>query len=280
MQIGDYLREMRRPPSSNNAVGLVTLSEKCGVHTSQIHRIEKNQNRPTVFSLVRICYGLGISPERFFDDTKVIPGASEWPRKQASPSLSQLQDKDVYSFIKKFRNGQERLAILAKLNQGMTIDTDTMPPSLSLETIQQTYCENATLSMLDFGVAINRARTGFRASLYNVDQRYKFDYESLGAIEDGKNTRIIFSDIVKLDQIFEMKGFFVALGWHTAQFNEGLLKISDEQKVTLVENWKEMSEEGTQALINSWRWIQSEKDEKTAADWLRDLRKEIFAPSK
>jgi len=278
LQIGDYLRASRTGSIGiGEPVGLVRLSEKSGVHTSQIHRIEKNQNRPTIFSLVRICYGLELPPDRFFDDTKFAVDASIWFRSQSAPSQTQLQEKDVYGFIKKIDQAKKRLETLNNLNRNLNVYIQFSPPELTLDIIKKAYQQGAALSIVDFGTAVKKARTNIGYSLYDIDQYYQFDYESLSSIEEGRNSRLLFIDAVKLDQILDMQGFLIALGWHAAQFNEGLLKINDNQEITIIKDWKEMSKEGAQQLINSWRWIQVKQDEKSAADWLEALRKEIFS---
>lgn len=69
VQIGSRIRELRK----QQGLSLEELALKCGMNTAFLGHIERGMRCPTVYSIDRICRGLGISLAEMF----ILPDSEE-----------------------------------------------------------------------------------------------------------------------------------------------------------------------------------------------------------
>ncbi len=67
VQVGERIREIRKEEN----LSLEALALRCDMNPAYVGHIERGIRNPTLFTLDRICKGLGISIEDLFKDTPV-----------------------------------------------------------------------------------------------------------------------------------------------------------------------------------------------------------------
>ncbi len=290
MEIGEYLASVRKAKKYS----LLTLAEKSGVHATQISRIERGENRPTIFSLVQLCHALDIDLPELLRKTGRAEGAIDLylERQRATRSIY-LTPEDIAAFLEKFEQDDDKDKALIDLTspiaqvsrpelKGSHLPRETSfykrfwlyPPTIDQDDIMQTYLRGGAVNLNDFGHMISLAREEKSYSVHRAAKEAGLDHEALQSIEQGENSRLIFDEIVELDNTLQSKGKLIALVWSAAEFIIDLI-TSLPAAIHIHYRVHKYSSEKNYAnkAVNLSRWYQSMAPSVGVyRDWVTSLR--------
>jgi transcriptional regulator with XRE-family HTH domain len=227
MNIGDVIRKSRiqRPGSSHGKMGLVELSERCGVSYGQIARIEKNQSQPRILTLVRIGDALGLTLEQIVHELELNHLIKkQWTslRKYKIPlNLS----RSSFLGLLRGENAKE-LAKTADLQKDSTFDlyrakADDFPDEVT-NLIAKEFASGSIITLEDLSCYLLSVRKKQNISQWELGKLVDIEYRAIQRLENAELQLIDWDLLLKIDQSLELNGALVGLAWAVAEFESGI----------------------------------------------------------
>ena len=292
--IGLWLKE-KRVAAGFTIRGFVKHS---GVPKAQISRIESGKYAPTLFTLVRICNGLGIGLYELSLplETPYIQEIKNLRQKNNNNSFpKKFSAQDVIAFVD-LSNTEEPIATaqlvdwiansLEEYNQTTSkvahqkaeeylssIENEKgfpYPPHLSIEETKNSLIPKSAITIYDAAAFLRKVRKEkAKITIEELAEKTNIPFSTISRIERGTIKKIKFDDILVLDESLNAFGVAVALFWDAAIFHTGLWAQSDSR----VRYWGETEFTRAQTFIKTVRWMEATFPEDKK--WLENLRIKI-----
>ena len=228
------------------------LAKLIGISQASLSRIESGLAAVTVLTLRRLLRAMELPFKTLIDD-----GVLEYPHALPENFFSMLPPitaptRDDYIAFAKLSSAN-RKELLAKFYAHHAQDVyGTSPASadamdqaiptptayiydIAIDTLEHIAASDSIMILNDVGGFLYQIRKGLPYSLYN---RYKnpksandalpLSYRSLRRLEDNFNKRVLFKDIINLDQALDVRGELVAFSWRAFGDYLDLLDIQPE----------------------------------------------------
>ncbi|MEI7849772.1 MAG: helix-turn-helix transcriptional regulator [Chloroflexota bacterium] len=281
-RLATYLRQQRQLCRYD----VRTLVSKSGVTNAQISRIENGKSQITVEALVRLSFGLGIRLEDvllelqkggIFQDASCLNYLmirnTEIPSRDFIPTAM-----DICTFIQLFRERPQEVE--ANLIDGLLeIYRNPNPPGSDemveiqidhaihgstaipyppqpylLDTI---YAAGGVITIQDVTQSIRYARLQDGKSLRShANERISFS--TIARIEKGAADRLLLSQILELDSIFERQGSWLAHAWEAEEYETGIAISKAVSNWNWLDGWEHTEKAAVDTLISICRWHQAQ----------------------
>jgi transcriptional regulator with XRE-family HTH domain len=295
--IQDWLKKQR----ISQGLEQIELAERSGMTSSSIGRIENGRANPTLFAVLRICYGLGFTQIDFMNaiGLKVI-----LPEAQGKRAFDQsvLSIGDIEAFLNFFRRNpleakqflykvfgwirftagvtplnlmeQEASEIIGNALTPANHDLTMLPYPQDLDkgSIWEIYISGGVLTLKDVGFYIQRIRQNRALSLRELAKEAKTTHTILWRLEMGAIERIDIADLIAIDQAIGVGSDIFTLCWEAGEFHTGILrnKMSDERRNLPPLGWtsEEFNLATTLSIIERWYYHYQFGN----IEWLKELR--------
>lgn len=257
---------------------LTELGNQTGITHSQLSRIENGVSALTLFSIIRIFYGLNYSFTSLYSEN-IIDSKSPLPsiyleEKKESYQFPVLKFSDIDSFVhfilyrkiardfvaKWLRHFieihtswteetidvlmDEAITLLAHPSvdnrQGSQFENLCYPIDISIEKLKNNYLSGGVLLMKDIGAYIRTQRLEKNISLRALSSQVDLSHPGLSKLESDMSDRTLFSDILKLDRALGTDGELVALAWRAGELYLGAHRIYERKEYPLPYSTREM----------------------------------------
>jgi transcriptional regulator with XRE-family HTH domain len=119
---------------------------------------------------------------------------------------------------------------LARLPAGFTpstmpeVEELTSPPKFS-EHLRQIYLSGGVLIFLDIGMYIYNVRLSQNLSLRELGKMVGISHQGIKFIETRTAEKLIFDDLVRLDQSLDLGGDLITLAWRASEIYTGAFRV-------------------------------------------------------
>jgi transcriptional regulator with XRE-family HTH domain len=302
MNFGPWVRQLRR----ERGLDLQTLAERTGVDTSTISRIENERTQTTLYTAIRICEGLEVTPA---DVTRALQGKP--PVSVGEPHEAYVTDRpmltveDVKACVETFQadpqKGRSLLANLVTRSFGMLDRRGATgaevqqlvleplqkfqagahvhecelpyPPDIEAETILSIYRSGGVLLLKDVGAYIGKVRRKKRMTLAGLEESVQISDSVLSRLEAGSVERVKLTDVLTLDGQLAQDSEILGMYWSACQFRARFLRRQTRRNGPAASSvgWTEEEFKLASFLITISRWW--EHLNWGDASWITGLRR-------
>jgi transcriptional regulator with XRE-family HTH domain len=228
MDIGDVLRKARiqSPGSSWGKLGLVELSDRCGVSQGQIARIEKNLSRPRILTLVRISNGLGLTLDQIREELKLDHLLNKkWTASRKYEIPLHLSRSDFLRFLRG-ENDNELAKATGVIKNSSTFElyrskVDEFPDQV-MNLITKEFESGTVITFQDLSSYLLSVRKQQNISQWELGKLVEIDYRAIRRLENAELQLLDWDLLLKIDQSLELDGALVGLAWAVAEFESGI----------------------------------------------------------
>lgn len=280
----------------------IELAELSGLESSTIGRIENGRANPTLYAVIRICYGLGLSQKHFMHAIGLSAFLSEHQGSRSDKG-EVLTIEDIEAFYSFYRNqpmeakgylyktfawirflagkssadSMERdgAEIIGEMIRAQNLDLSTLPypEEINKDDFWSIYILGGVITLKDVGVYIRWIRQNKNLSLRDLAKEVNTTHTAIRRLEMGAIERIDITDLVAVDRAIGVENDILTLCWAAGEFHTGILrnKLSDERQDLPPLGWQ--PEEFNFAIILSVieRWYYHYQAR--SIDWLKELRR-------
>ncbi|MBN2147213.1 MAG: XRE family transcriptional regulator [Anaerolineales bacterium] len=305
MKFHDWLRNYRRIHN----LELQDISDKSGLATSLLSRIENDLTQVTLSSAVCICHGLEISLPELAKELEIY---ESMPKCQSMRVIHSSSSTFVLADVEKFLElySQDNEAAAGILEEGVNNLPDPSttqyrerikshpvsdryrsrpihpalyryrstpyPADIPAGEIKVVFKEGGILIPADIGAYARSLRTAIslNISLRGFAAKTGISRSALSRLETGLTDRILLDDIIALDQFLQTEGEILSIGWAAGEFQTGVIREKHASSPTpQPKRWTPEEYAVANALIRILRWYYH--DEERRSQWLEQVRSEI-----
>ncbi len=228
-----------------------------GVDASTISRVEQARSQVTVWTAVRMCERLNMTPADLLGALrgKRPPFAV---RQQAGQAVDVVTVGDLEAFLRYMRRRwQEGCAWLTSLlNQVAAREDDgrashgsavplivpediekllqdshlyqfrvQYPVAITAEDLWDIYLRGGALTLVDMGAYLKQARRARRVTLSDLEESGKVSASVLSRLETGSLERVKLIDVLTLDEQLGQEGKLMAMYWRACTLIEAVTRV-------------------------------------------------------
>ncbi len=280
----------------------IELAELSGLESSTIGRIENGRTNPTLFAVIRICYGLGLSQKHFMHAIGLNAFLSEHQGAR-SDTGEVLTIEDIEAFFSFYRNQpmeakgylyktfgwirflagkssaesmeSDGAEIIGEMIRAQNLDLSTLPypEEINKDAFWSIYILGGVITLKDVGVYIRLIRQSKNLSLRDLAKEVNTTHTAIRRLEMGAIERIDIADLIAVDRVIGVENDILTLCWAAGEFHTGILrnKLSEERMDLPPIGWapEEYNFAITLSVIERWYSHYQAR----SIDWLKELRR-------
>lgn len=285
-QLNQWLRNSR----TNKALDLRQLAQLSGISFGQIGRIENGTSCITLSALVRLVYGLDKNLDDVYFELGVVnPTKTENASIIPGDIFQFFSIADIEAIIKLFHNDKKRTKRLLINGYSMVLDAITpykqsdsirinpeelinnvleknqshlitYPQDITSSQIETICFNDGVITLHDFGAYIKANRDYYGVSLRKLGEQSNFSYNTIFRLEQTGNTKILFNDIIAMDNSLKLCGKLIAISWAAGEYLTGIIRnrfINKSQSGTRNApiSWTKEEQTIIESFIIVSRWI-------------------------
>jgi transcriptional regulator with XRE-family HTH domain len=295
--IQDWLKKQRVAQGMEQ----IELAELAGLESSSIGRIENGRTNPTLYAVIRICFGLGLSQKDFM---YAIGLSTFLPEHQGARSDKGevLTIEDIEAFYNFYRNQpmeakgylyktfawirflagkssaetmeRDGAEIIGEMIRAQNLDLPTLPypEEIGNDSFWEIYISGGVITLKDVGLYMRRVRQNKNLSLRDLAKAVNNTHTAIRRLEMGAIERIDITDLIAVDRVIGVENDILTLCWAAGEFHTGILrnKLSDERQDLPPLGWQPEEFNFAMALSMIERWYYQYQHGNI--DWLKELR--------
>jgi transcriptional regulator with XRE-family HTH domain len=263
MDFGTWVRAQRE----RREMDVRAFARLTGVDASTISRIEQARSQVTLWTAVRICESLDMTPADLLVALwgKRPPFAAQQKERQ---EVDVVTVGDLEAFLRYMRRRwQEGCAWLTSLlnqvaereddgrashsgNAPLIVPEDIekllqdshlyqfkvqYPAAITAEDLWDIYLRGGALSLVDMGAYLKQARRARRVTLSDLEESGKVSASVLSRLETGSLERVKLIDVLTLDEQLGQEGKLMAMYWRACTLIDAVARVHQRDLQTEAE---------------------------------------------
>lgn len=276
----NWLQQIRK----QQGLELRWVARQSHLSAGQISRLENRESALTIFSLLKLCYGLGIDAisvaEQLGISTDILEQRMGAMHNHESPTLtaplisrfSQIYKKNPEHVSNRLQPWFTKLGIFSKMP--FNPDAVAYPSDAPAEIVRQAYIRGDSMLLEDAGAFIRSWRKTKGLKIEELARSVGMSFGALQKFETGIIKRMKFENILALNVITsnDYGGAFFGICWAAGMFHLGIHNLEankeNERKVTLPA-WEKEEWAFAEAMVNITRTAHVEGQREA---WLQEIR--------
>jgi transcriptional regulator with XRE-family HTH domain len=299
--INEWIKSLRNNQRLDSQVLFLS-----GIDRSQISRLENGKRQATLSNVVSLCYGLNLALSDLITELDIdikahsfhpnitgsilnindVNGFSIYYQSNKREALNFLKQYYYYSII---RSDPDKLIPSSKMHRPEDdvekVDLSIIssehqipyPNKFSNEHVRDIFINEGVLTYKDVGFYILNNRIQKGLSIRECENASGINRNTINQLERGLSQRILFQDIISLDNSLALSGELLAMYWKAEEFHTGILRNKALNSLNIPPmNWQKNELNLINTLIIISRWMQVYYSQQYEA-WLNKIR-EFYRP--